>query len=263
MITVDRARWTLAAVASASVIAALSLVQCSRSASAEATADCTCAGAPVVDATLLAFLSKARAAHHRADLHLEDGDLDLAIAALEPVVALPYPTAPEAIEVIADSRARLADLRSDLGAYEPALHDVEEGLALATKPTHFRGHLLEIKGVVLERRYHTLEATGEHEAADRAKTEALDAFRSAIEVQDQVIQEALPPTPITTSTPAPSAPALPSPATAAPTAAVRAPMASATSTPVTRATAASAPAMKAAKPLVPADRPAAASPSSQ
>lgn len=186
-----RARWTLAAVASASVIAALSLVQCARTASAEATADCTCAGAPVVDATLLAFLSKARAAHHRADLTQEDGDLDLAIAALRPVVSEPHPAAPEAVEVVADTFARLADLESDLGEIDPAMRDVDAGLALATAPTHFRGHLLEIKGVVLERKYRVLDATGETSEAAKAKGEALDAFKSAIEVQDQVINDAL------------------------------------------------------------------------
>lgn len=187
----ERARWVLAAVASASVIGALSLVQCTHSAAAEATPECACAGAPVVDGTLLAFLSKVRAAHHRADLAQEDGDVDLAIAALDQVVAHPHPSAPEAIEVVADTRARLADLRSDLGQYDQALRDVEAGLGLAAKPTHFRGHLLEMKGVVLERRYRTLEAVGEREAAEKSKAEALDSFKSAIEVQDQVIDEAL------------------------------------------------------------------------
>ena len=185
-----RAGW-LAAVTSAAVISGLSLVQCTRVASGGPPGnDCACAGTPVVDARLLAFLSKARVAHHRADLTQEDGDLDLAVAALEAVVA-PLPDAPEAIEVVADTYARLADMRSDLGDFEPALRDVEAGLALAERPTHFRGHLLEIKGVVLERRYRALDAVGEAEAAARAKAEALDAFKGAIDVQDQVIDDAL------------------------------------------------------------------------
>jgi tetratricopeptide (TPR) repeat protein len=145
----------------------------------------------VVDATLLAFLSKARAAHHRADLAQEDGDIDVAIAALERVVADPHPPAPEALEVLADTRARLADLESDLGRYDDALHHIAAGLALADKPTHFRGHLLEVKGVVLERRYHALDAMGETAAATDLKAQALEAFKSAIDVQDQVINDAL------------------------------------------------------------------------
>jgi tetratricopeptide (TPR) repeat protein len=184
-------RWALAGFAGAAIAAALSLAHCARGPSAEAAPDCTCAGAPVVDATLLAFLSKVRAAHHQADLSQDEGDLDLAIAALEPVVTAAHPSSPEAIEVIADTRARLADLRSDLGHYDAALADVEAGLALADPPTHFRGHLFEMKGVVLERRYHALEAAGEPEAAEKSKAEALEAFRKAIEVQDRVIDEAL------------------------------------------------------------------------
>ncbi len=186
------ARWTLAALGSASVIGALCLIQCARVAGADgAPRDCPGAGAPIVDATVLAFLSKARAAHHRADLTEEDGDLDLAVAALEPVVALPRPAAPEAVEVVADTYARLADLRSDLGDFAPALRDIEAGLALATAPTHFRGHLFEMRGVVLERRYRALDATGDATEAARAKADALDAFKAAIDVQDQVITDAL------------------------------------------------------------------------
>ena len=187
-----RVLWVAAAFASAGVIGALAFVPFTRTASAEKPADCTCAGAPVVDPTLLAFLSKARAAHHRADLLQDDGDLDLAIAALEPVVAVPRPGgAPEADEVVADTYARLADLKSDLGDFDPALRDVEAGLALAARPTHFRGHLLEIEGVVLERRYRALDAMGETEEAARVKAQALDAFKGAIDVQEQVIDEAL------------------------------------------------------------------------
>jgi tetratricopeptide (TPR) repeat protein len=187
-----RALWVAAALASAVAIGAVAMVQFSRTAAAENPGECACAGVPVVDATLLAFLSKARSAHHQADLLEEGGDLDLAIAALEAVVALPRPAgAPEAIEVVADTYARLADLKSDLGSYDPALRDVEAGLALAARPTHFRGHLLEIEGVVLERRYRTLDAMGETEEAARVKAQALAAFQGAIDVQERVIDDAL------------------------------------------------------------------------
>jgi tetratricopeptide (TPR) repeat protein len=188
---VSRARWATAVVVSAAAVTGLTLVQSDRTAAGKDASECACAGTPIVDGTLLAFLSKARAAHHRADLTEEDGDLDLAVAALEPVVALPHPAAPEAVEVVADTYARLADLKSELGDFEPALRDVDAGLALAARPTHFRGHLLEIEGVVLERRYRALEAMGETDAAARLKARALEAFQSAIEVQDQVIGDAL------------------------------------------------------------------------
>jgi tetratricopeptide (TPR) repeat protein len=182
---------TVAGICAALALTAATLVQCTHPASADPDADCTCAGPRVVDATLLAFLSKARAAHHAADLAVEDGDVDLAIAALEPIVTMAHPSAPEASEVIADTRARLADMESDLGRYDRAMQHIDAGLALATAPTHFRGHLLEMKGVVLERRYHTLDATGDTAGAAESKAKALDAFKSAIDVQDQVINDAL------------------------------------------------------------------------
>jgi tetratricopeptide (TPR) repeat protein len=186
-------RWALplTGVAAACLAGAVALVQCTHPAAADGPGECACSGQQVVDGTLLAFLSKARAAHHRADLAQEDGDVDLAIAALERITAAPRLAAPEAVEVLADTYARLADLKSDLGQHEAALRDVEAGLALATTPTHFRGHLYEMKGVVLERRYRVLEATGEAAAAAELKAQALEAFKSAIDVQEQVINDAL------------------------------------------------------------------------
>jgi hypothetical protein len=159
--------------------------------------ECTCAGEPVVDAALLGFLSKARAAHHEADLAEADGDRARAIAALERLVKGPRPrpangvVSPEVAEVTADTFARLADLRSQGDDFEGALRDVASGLTLATTPTHFRGHLFEIQGVVHERRAKALEAAHQDERAGQEKALALNAFETAIKIQDQVIDEAL------------------------------------------------------------------------
>lgn len=152
-----------------------------------------CAEAPVVDPVLLAFLSKARAAHHRADLSIEAGDRAGAIRALEPIVtgAAPPGALPEVAEVTADTRARLAELRSEDGDFDGALRDVEAGLAAARGPSHFRGHLVEVRGVVEERRARALAARGEAEAAERARKAAMAAFEEAIAIQDEVIAEAL------------------------------------------------------------------------
>jgi hypothetical protein len=177
------------------LLAAAALASCGRGDAGQDS--CACAAEPVVDAALLAFLSKARAAHHQADLAQEDGNLDLAITALEPVVRGPRPKTatgelgPEVAEVLADTRARLADLRSDLGDFALALRDAADGLSLATRPTHFRGHLFEIQGVVFERQARALDAQGDTGGAARAKSAALDAFDAAIKIQDQVITDAL------------------------------------------------------------------------
>jgi hypothetical protein len=179
----------------AAALAGLALVECGR-AGDTAASDCVPVGETVVDRALVAFLSKARAAHHEADLALEGGDTELAIAALEGLVGGPRPghgeSPPEVAEVLADTWARLADIQSDLGDSSAALGCVAEGIALAPAPTHFRGHLFEVKGVVLERQAKALDASGDVEGAARAKAAAVDAFEAAIKIQDQVIREALP-----------------------------------------------------------------------
>src|SRR3954468_20636569 len=69
-------------------------------------------GAPVGPA-LLAFLSRSRAAHHRADAFEERSDLKGAEHELDAVIHGPKPACPgaaEVREVLADTHARLGDL---------------------------------------------------------------------------------------------------------------------------------------------------------
>jgi tetratricopeptide (TPR) repeat protein len=148
-----------------------------------------------VDPTLLAFLSRARSAHHLADQHEQDEQIEPAIGALRKLIEGPLPggttPAPEAREVLADTRARLADLTSRLGRYDEAAGHVERGLDQAREVTYFRGHLFEVRGLVEERRAASLRDKGDAAAADAAKKRALDAFEQSMEIQAQVIQGAL------------------------------------------------------------------------
>ncbi len=128
------------------------------------------AGTPV-DPLLLAFLSRARAAHHVADNLETKGDLNGALAPLTSLVAGPFPPgngkelAPEVNEVLADTLARLADFHSRLGAFDQALAEVRAGLENAGGPNYFQGHLLETQGLVEERRAKSLEASDPKAAA--------------------------------------------------------------------------------------------------
>lgn len=152
------------------------------------------AGMPV-DPLLLAFLSRARAAHHLADDHEGTGDLNAALAPLAQVVAGPLPhapsgeLAPEVREVLADTRARLADLRSRLGAYDQAIADVQAGLEQARAPNYFRGHLLETEGLVEERRAKALEGK-DPSASGAARKRAIELLEQAMAVQSGVIEHA-------------------------------------------------------------------------
>jgi len=168
------------------------------------------AGTPV-DAVLLAFLSRARAAHHLADERESVRDTAGAIASLSELVSGPLPhtshgeLAPEVREVLADSLARLADLQSQQAAFEPALASIQRGLGYATEPNYFRGHLLETEGLVEERRAHALE-TKDPTGAQAAKQRAIALLEEAMTVQAGVIKGA---TPLAASAAIPAASAAP------------------------------------------------------
>lgn len=164
--------------------------------SASAAAVCSCqAAAPIVDAPLLAFLSKARASHHEADLAERAGEPARAIDVLQRLVDGPAPGAaapsPEVREVLADTYSRLAELRSARSDFDEAARDVARGLELAAEPTHFRGRLVEVRGLVEERRAAVLETRGDKDGAQQARERALAAYEQAVEIQDEVIRRAL------------------------------------------------------------------------
>ncbi|MDI1445884.1 hypothetical protein [Polyangium sp. 6x1] len=185
------AKITIAALALA--VASAVGVSCARSErAAMQPSACEPGAAPVVDSVLLAFLSKARAAHHKADLAEASGDVAGAIAALESLTGGARPGGetplPEVSEVLSDTYARLADLRSTRGEYDTGLRDVDAGLGLAKETTYFRGHLFEVRGLVEERRAKSLPEGADRE---RARKAAMDAFDEAVRIQDQVISSAL------------------------------------------------------------------------
>jgi tetratricopeptide (TPR) repeat protein len=157
---------------------------------------CPCATS-VVDPALLAFLSKAKAVHHRADLEERAGRTAEAIAALRELVDGPAPGGgsppPEAREVIADTLARIGELASARGDFDVAKRAVERGLALAVERTHFRGRLMEVLGVVEERLHDRLRGQGPERAAEAAaaRDRALGAYEEAVAIQDEVIRKAL------------------------------------------------------------------------
>ena len=93
------------------------------------------------------------------------------------------------IEVLADTRARLADLRSRLGAFDAALADAHAGLEQAREPNYFQGHLLETEGLVEERRAKAQDAT-DPSAATATRKRAISLLERAMAVQSGVIESA-------------------------------------------------------------------------
>jgi hypothetical protein len=144
-----------------------------------------------IDATVMAFLSAARALHHEADVKDQSGDAAGAVAALEKLVAMPAPHASEVDEVLADAYARLAEMRLATRDWAGADRDVRAGLEHALEPTYFRGHLLELSGRIEEGRAGALADAGKSDEAARARARAVDLLERAVQVQEQVIAHAL------------------------------------------------------------------------
>lgn len=153
--------------------------------------------APVVDVELVAYLSEARALHHQANLKEDANDLAGAVGAMQRLVGARRPhegkTTPEVEEVLADAYARLAELQLRQGALDAAARSIKEGLAHTPEPTYFRGHLLEIEGLVEEARAASLADAGKPEDAARARERAIRLLEEVVRIQDQVIQRSLGP----------------------------------------------------------------------
>jgi tetratricopeptide (TPR) repeat protein len=151
-------------------------------------------GTPV-DMDMMAFLSEARALHHEANLKEENGDLAGAASAMEHLVAArrPHPErkGPEVEEVLADAYARLAELRLKKGELDPAATSVKSGLEHVAEATYFRGHLIEVQGLVEEARAAQLADAGNAAEAAKAREHAIQLLEEVVKIQDQVIQRSL------------------------------------------------------------------------
>lgn len=149
----------------------------------------------VVDMELMAFLSEARALHHQANLKEASNDLPGATTAMQRLVSARRPhegtTLPEVEEVLADAYARLSELHLRQGALEPAAETVNRGLTHAPEPTYFRGHLIEIEGLVEEARASELADAGRPEEAARTREKAIQLLEQVVRIQDQVIERSL------------------------------------------------------------------------
>lgn len=151
-------------------------------------------GTPV-DTEIMAFLSVARALHHEANMKEESGDLAGAVSAMERLVAArrPHPErkGPEVEEVLADAYARLAELRLKKGELDPAAAAVKSGLEHVAEATYFRGHLVEVQGLVEEARAAQLADAGNAAEAARAREHAIQLLEEVVKIQEQVIQRSL------------------------------------------------------------------------
>jgi hypothetical protein len=135
---------------------------------------------------LLAALAQARSYHHLADLHLASGAPDQAVAALERLLAIPFPAgAPEGEDALLDARARLAKLHLAQGRPEEARRVVDEGLAAAKRESFFLANLHAVSGELAEARARALDA-GDPDAARAERRAAIVAHERSIQINERV-----------------------------------------------------------------------------
>ena len=186
---------TRAAASACALAFAFAFVGCAkRDAGAPAAMRAVDGGQAVDDATM-AFLSEARALHHEANVKEDERDVRGAIAAVTRVVKAQRPHAgeriPEIEEVLADAYARIAELEVRAGDLAAADEAARAGLEHAPDATYFRGHLLEVRGIVDESRAASLADAGNEAGAAKARAEAMRWLEEAVSVQERVIGGAL------------------------------------------------------------------------
>jgi hypothetical protein len=170
--------------------AALALVACSKAPAPISSEPREDGGLPL-DTEVMAYLSEARALHHQANLREDARDLPGAIAPLERLAKARRPhkgaVIPEVEEVLADTLAREAELLLRSGDLSGAEVAIRAGLTHAPDPTYFRGHLLEISGVIDETYASTLADAGKAGEAEQARARARDLLNQAVTIQEQVL----------------------------------------------------------------------------
>jgi len=152
-------------------------------------------GTVAVDTEIMAFLSEARALHHEANLKQQKSDHAGAIHAMERLVSAqrPHPArkTPEVEEVLADAYARLAELRLERGELAEAAAAVTKGLEHVEGATYFKGHLVEVQGLVEEARAAQLADAGRAAEAEKTREHAIELLEEVVRIQDDVIKRSL------------------------------------------------------------------------
>ncbi len=142
----------------------------------------------VIDEPLMLAMSRAKNFHHIANVYLQDGNVDAAVAEVRKILTIEFPAgAPEAQDVLLDARARLGKLLLGQAKQEESLRVVDEGIASATRESYFLANLYTVRGEILE-------TAAPNQATDEAKQQmrhdAIEAFEKSNEMQ-LVIQRAL------------------------------------------------------------------------
>jgi hypothetical protein len=129
----------------------------------------------VIDEQLMLAIARAKNLHHKADVYLEDGDVDAAISEVRRILSIPFPAgAPEGQDLLLDARARLAKLLLGKGDLAEATRVVDEGIASSGRESFFLGNLHAVRGEVFHARKQAATDPAEAKALGHQAIEAYD-----------------------------------------------------------------------------------------
>jgi tetratricopeptide (TPR) repeat protein len=153
---------------------------------------CPCPDKKVLDKELMLLLSSARSLHHQADLYLQQGDVEQAIATVQRILKLKLDSKwAEAEEARLDASARLAKLLLGQDKEEEALQAVASGITGARRQSFYLSNLHSVRGEILQHRSKRLDEAGEKASAKQAAREAIAAFEQSISINQSLQKELL------------------------------------------------------------------------
>jgi tetratricopeptide (TPR) repeat protein len=153
---------------------------------------CPCTPGKVLDQELMLLLGMARAYHHQADIQLQQGQVDQAIATVRRILELDLSSKwPEAEEVRLDAVARLAKLLLGQGKEAEALAAVKQGITGAERESFYLSNLHGVQGEILEHRSKRLDAEGDKEGAKQVAREAIACFERSIAINKRLQRQLL------------------------------------------------------------------------
>lgn len=154
--------------------------------------ECECPQGKLLDRELMLLLSSARAYHHQANIHLQQGEVDRAIDTVREILKLDLSSKwPEAEEVRLDATARLAKLLLGQGKEDAALEQVKQGLAGAQRESFYLSNLHSVRGEILEQRSKRLDSEGQKDQARQVAREAIASFERSITINKRLQQQLL------------------------------------------------------------------------
>jgi tetratricopeptide (TPR) repeat protein len=153
---------------------------------------CPCPDGKTLDQELMIVLSSARALHHQADIHLEQGEVEHAVEAVRQILSLKLDaTWPEAEEVRLDATARLAKLLLGRGDEAAALEAADKAIAAGPRASFYLSNLHSVRGEILEHRAKRLDREGKRDDAKRSGLDAIAAYEQSIRINKQLQQQLL------------------------------------------------------------------------